>query len=113
MDSFSYPLKMRHLRSINENKVHQDNIDLIVDIGDIFIFLEDDWGFDIKCTFTEINDNLTLGFRNIRKYNKNGTIYAEKNSDISRFGRENESRKRQNANSPLEFGVRINLQFRK
>lgn len=176
MDSFSYPLKMRHLRSINENKVHQDNIDLIVDIGDIFIFLEDDWGFDIKCTFTEINDNLTLGFRNIRKYNKNGTIYAEKNSDISRFGSgsiresiwtlesrgsieinnsildlyrdvdgsierccntlgfdslstgeseisrlenyikntiENESRKRQNANSPLEFGVRINLQFRK
>ncbi len=193
---------MRHLRSINENKVHQDNIDLIVDIGDIFIFLEDDWGFDIKCTFTEINDNLTLGFRNIRKYNKNGTIYAEKNSDISRFGSgsiresiwtlesrgsieinnsildlyrdvdgsierccntlgfdslstrsniefglgkivvrfttfffgdtvntgeseisrlenyikntiENESRKHQNANSPLEFGVRINLQFRK
>jgi hypothetical protein len=26
---------------------------------------------------------------------------------------ENEGRKHQNANSPLEFGVRINLQFRK
>lgn len=65
---------MKHLRGIRENIKFGENIELIDELLDLFVYLEDDWGMDVDVSFIQSNYSPNIGIKRYQKFDRSGRI---------------------------------------